>query len=292
MLFLNPLLACSAPGVTPFSPGWRNEFHAGVAAELRPVLGSFSASTFGNTRIMLTTSAYLAAPRSRSQLLGSDPRSPASRAALASPTFTASPRSTVFSSVAARFFAPQVGGAGAAPAAAGGVFRIDHDEKFNQTTHLQYQPWKKGPWFGFNWRYDSGLVAGAIPVADQSGSVDLGVLTADQQLQAGLFCGPVHPTLATPLGTCNSGYGSTLISLPAPGTENDDHNPPRIAPRHLFDVSVGDDNLFHADKYKWSLQVTAINVANKTALYNFLSTFSGTHYVTPRAMTAELGFHF
>ena len=25
------------------------------------------------------------------------------------------------------------------------VFRIDHDEKFNQTTHLQYQPWKRGP---------------------------------------------------------------------------------------------------------------------------------------------------
>jgi hypothetical protein len=42
-------------------------------------------------------------------------------------------------------------------------FRIDHDEKFNQTTHFQYQPWKRGPWVGFNWRYDSGLVAGATP---------------------------------------------------------------------------------------------------------------------------------
>ena len=45
-------------------------------------------------------------------------------------------------------------------------FRIDHDEKFNQTTHLQYQPWKKGPWVGFNWRYDSGLVAGPVPFAN------------------------------------------------------------------------------------------------------------------------------
>ena len=27
---LNPLLACTVPGVTPFSPGWRNEFHAGI----------------------------------------------------------------------------------------------------------------------------------------------------------------------------------------------------------------------------------------------------------------------
>jgi outer membrane receptor protein involved in Fe transport len=60
----------------------------------------------------------------------------------------------------------------------------------------------------------------------------------------------------------------------------------------LFDVSLGDDNLFNKDRYKWSLRLTAINITNKVALYNFLSTFSGTHYVTPRTLTAELGFHF
>jgi len=38
--------------------------------------------------------------------------------------------------------------------------------------------------------------------------------------------------------------------------------------------------------------LTAINVANNYALYNFLSTFSGTHYVTPRSLAAEIGFHF
>ena len=77
-----------------------------------------------------------------------------------------------------------------------------------------------------------------------------------------------------------------------PNAENDDHHPPRIASRNLFDVSVGDDNLFKGDHYKWSLTLTAINVTNKLALYNFLSTFSGTHYVTPRALTAQIGFHF
>ena len=87
-------------------------------------------------------------------------------------------------------------------------------------------------------------------------------------------------------------YGSSLLQIPAPGTEDDDHNPPRIAPRNLFDLSVGEDNLFHGDKYKWSLRFTVINLANKYALYNFLSTFSGTHYVTPRTLTAEIGFHF
>ncbi|MGA2576857.1 MAG: hypothetical protein ABSH24_12620 [Bryobacteraceae bacterium] len=57
-------------------------------------------------------------------------------------------------------------------------------------------------------------------------------------------------------------------------------------------MSVGEDNLFHGDKYKWSARLTAVNVTNEYALYNFLSTFSGTHYVTPRAITATLGFHF
>jgi hypothetical protein len=89
-----------------------------------------------------------------------------------------------------------------------------------------------------------------------------------------------------------SQFSSNLIKIPAPGTENDDHNPQRIQPRSLFDLAVGQDNLFHGDRYKWSLRFTVVNLTNKLALYNFLSTFSGTHYVTPRTETAELGFHF
>jgi len=121
-------------------------------------------------------------------------------------------------------------------------------------------------------------------------------LTADQEFQAGLTCdgklaapSPTGPALAT----CDAaGLASIYLKVPAPGKENDDHAPQRVAPRSLFDFSAGDDNLFHGDKYKWSLRFTVINVANKTALYNFLSTFSGTHYVTPRSETLELGFHF
>ena len=195
----------------------------------------------------------------------------------------------VMSSVAARYFPPQVGGLGVTVGQSGSVFRIDHDEKFNATTHLQYQPWKRGPWAGFNWRYDSGLVAGAVPDFATALTFD-----ADQQAAIGLFCGSTFATLSNPLTGCPAGtpHGATRISIPADGTENDDKNPPRIAPRNLFDMSVGEDNLFHGDRYKWSLRLTAINVTNKEALYNFLSTFSGTHFVTPRALTAELGFHF
>jgi hypothetical protein len=60
----------------------------------------------------------------------------------------------------------------------------------------------------------------------------------------------------------------------------------------LFDLAVGHDNIFHGDRYKFSLHLAVINLTNKEALYNFLSTFSGTHYVTPRAITATIGFHF
>ena len=168
-------------------------------------------------------------------------------------------------------------------------------------------------WGGFNWRYDSGLVAGAVPCygltsADPNTpcdgfsttlpggvpAVDLSGLTADQEFQAGLICNGVRATPTTPLPTpCPaSEYSSSLVKIPAPGTGNNDKNPQRIQPRSLFDASIGDDNLFGGDKHTWSLRFTAINFTNKYALYNFLSTFSGTHYVTPRALSAQIGFHF
>lgn len=290
---LNPLLGCSAPNATPLNPGWRNEFHLGLQQALGKYLvfsgeyvwkythNAYDFSILGNTPI------FFPIAWDRSKIPGFAGR-------ISVPNFHGFSALMVFSSVAARFFLPQVSGAGATPSASGGVFRIDHDEKFNQTTHLQYQPWQQGPWIGFNWRYDSGMVAGAVPFAsDPNTAVDLTGFTADQQMQAGLFCGNVFPTLTSPLTTCApSQYGSTRVSIPAPGTGNDDKNPPRIAPRHLLDIAVGDDNLFRGDKYKWSLRFTAINVTNKVALYNFLSTFSGTHFVTPRSYTAEMGFHF
>jgi hypothetical protein len=99
---------------------------------------------------------------------------------------------------------------------------------------------------------------------------------------------PISPT-----GLCPASlYGSALVKIPAAGTENADHNPPRIAARSLFDLAVGFDNIFHGDKHRWSARLSVVNLANKHALYNFISTFSGTHYVTPRALTAEIAFHF
>ena len=119
-------------------------------------------------------------------------------------------------------------------------------------------------------------------------------LSADQEFEAGLFCGSLRatPTQALPNPCPVTQFGSTLLQVPAPNTENDDKNPPRIAARNLFDFAIGHDNVLKGDRFKVSLRLTAINVTNKYALYNFLSTFSGTHYVTPRTVSAEVAFHF
>jgi hypothetical protein len=304
-----PGVPCAAG---PITPGFRNEFHAGVQQALGKYLvvdgeyiwkythNGFDFGVVGATPITFPIEWQ------KSKIPGYALR-------VSMPNFHGLSALSVMSHVNARFFLPQVAGIPIVPPATG-VFRIDHDENFNQTFHLQYQPSQRWPWIGFNWRYDSGLVAGATPCFNpltatcQPSSTTIGgqpaiklvntitglPLTADQEFQAGFTCNGVAatPTVALPSTCLASQFGSTLIKVPAPNTGNDDHNPQRIQPRSLFDVAVGDDNLFHGDRYKWSLRITAINVANKYALYNFLSTFSGTHYVTPHTITGELGFHF
>ncbi len=290
---LSPLLSCS-PGVSgTLQPGYRNEFHAGLQQAFgkfavfsgeyiwKYTHNAFDFSILGNTPIFFPIDWH------NSKIPGYALHVDIPRIHNFSAYFVAS-------SVAARFFPPQSAGAGATVGQSGTPFRIDHDEKFNQTTHLQYQIGKRGPWLGGNWRYDSGLVAGSVPFAtDSTTPVDLSGLTFDQQAQAGLTCNGVAATLAAGFQSCApSQYSSKLVSIPAPGTEDDDKNPPRIAPRNLFDLSVGQQNLFRKERYKVDLDLTAINVTNKYALYNFLSTFSGTHYVTPRALTAKITLNF
>ena len=191
----------------------------------------------------------------------------------------------------ARYFPPESGGLFFNSDLPEGVFRIDHDQAFQQTTQVQYQFHrlaKTEPYISFSWRFDSGLVAGSVP--DFATAL---ALTPDQQAQIGLFCGGDFATPAKGLTTCaDANQGAMRVRIPAAGTANDDHNPPRIAPRHLFDLSLGTDNVFRTDHNRVTLRLTAINLTNKDALYNFLSTFSGTHFVSPRSFTAQLGLVF
>ena len=329
---LAPLLNCSAGVSGILDPGFRNEFHASlqqafgknvvVSGEYiwKYTHNAFDFSILGNTPITFPIDWH-------------NSKIPGYALHVEVPQFHNFSAYTVMSSVAARFFPPQVAGAGATVGQTGLPFRIDHDEKFNQTTHLQYtvpdHRFASGLWGGFNWRYDSGLVAGSTPcygttdpntpcgnssVTLPDGTpgiamVDTNIppivnpvtgtgvplpLTADEEFQAGFACNGVKATPTTPLpAVCPaSEFSSSLINVPAPNTGDNDHNPQRIAPRNLFDASIGKSNIFHKERYKVDVDLTAINVTDKYALYNFLSTFSGTHYVTPRALTAKVTFNF
>jgi hypothetical protein len=341
---LNPLLNCN-PGVSgTMQPGFRNEFHAGfqqavgknvvVSGEYiwKYTHNGFDFSILGNTPITFPVDWH-------------NSKIPGYALNAEIPNFHHFSAYLVTSSVAARFFPPQVAGAGATSGVAAGQvplpFRIDHDEKFNETTHLQYTvshdgSWVNGIWGGFNWRFDSGLVAGSTPCygavdrydpnaatppnspcGNSTTTLSDGVtpaiamvdnvappspatnnvplpLTADEEFQAGFSCNGVKatPTQALPAVCPANEFTSNLINIPAPNQGDNDHDPQRIAPRSLFDVSLGKNNIFNKEHFKTDLDLTAINVTNKYALYNFLSTFSGTHYVTPRALTAKITLNF
>jgi outer membrane cobalamin receptor len=186
----------------------------------------------------------------------------------------------------ARFFGPETGGLIFNSPLDVGAFRIDHDQVLQQTSFLRYQHGKDGVWTSFTWRYDSGEVAGSVTDLQ-----DALALSADQQASIGFSCGSQIATIYNRIASCPSGnFATTRINIPAPGTFNPDHNPPRISPRNLFDVGIGTDNLFHNEKVKTTLKFTVINVTNEAALYNFLSTFSGTHWVPPRTYQVALGW--
>jgi hypothetical protein len=195
---------------------------------------------------------------------------------------------TVLGHTRARFFGPETGGIIFNSPVDFSVFRIDHDQTLEQTTYARYQ-YKKGPWIAATWRYDSGMVVGQI-----AGLEDALSLTANQQATIGFYCGSVAATPTSPITSCDSGnFGAKLIRIPASGSYDPDHNPARVAPRNLLDVSAGMDNLFpNKEGGHWQLQFTVVNLTNEVALYNFLSTFSGTHFVTPRSYTAKLTYVF
>ena len=205
-----------------------------------------------------------------------------------------------FGHTRARYFPPEDGGLIPQGSPIGsGVFRIDHDQAFQSNLNLRYQH-KNAEWISFTYRYDSGLVVSGVPDAGAALGLD-----PNQQVTIGLGCNGVLATLANPLTDCLGRQGgpglvtSKLINLPQGGYDgfpsqgNDDHNPARVKPRNVFNVAVGTDNLFHSEKrIKYTASVEIENLSNVVALYNFLSTFSGTHFLGPRMVVAKVGLVF
>ena len=151
----------------PNRPGFRNDFHAGFQQALSRYAVLSADYVWKYTHNAYDFSVLGATPITfpigwnNSKMPGFDGR-------LDIPAIHNFTAQIVFSSVAARFFTPQTSGLGTIPTPPGQAvahvpFRIDHDERFNQTTHAQYQLGSRGPYVGFNWRFDSGQVAGSAP---------------------------------------------------------------------------------------------------------------------------------
>ncbi len=203
-----------------------------------------------------------------------------------------------FGHTRARYYPPENGGLifQGAPLA-GGVFRIDHDQAFQSTLNFRYQRPRNAEWVALVYRYDSGLVVSGIPDAGSALA-----LTPNQQVSIGLACNGVYARVLNPLSPANCANGpvtSKLITLPQggfngiPSQENDDYNPDRVKPRNVFNLGIGTDNLFHREgprRFTAALEIE--NLTNQVALYNFLSTFSGTHFLQPRTFVARIGFVF
>jgi Carboxypeptidase regulatory-like domain len=207
-----------------------------------------------------------------------------------------------FGHTRARYFPPETGGLipQGAPLV-GGVFRIDHDQAFQSTLTTRYQRPHNGEWIALTYRYDSGLVVSGIPDAGAA----ISLLTPNQQVTIGLACNGSFATVANPISDCINTTGtqgtvtSKLLKLPQggydafPSQENDDHNPARVKPRNVINLGIGTDNLFHSEGHRrYTASLDFANLTNVVAVYNFLSTFSGTHFLQPRAVVAHVGFVF
>ncbi len=272
---------------TGISPGRRNQFNGGLQQAIGKYLlidadyfwkythGAFDFSTLLNTTITFPISWH------NSKLDGVTGR-------VSTTNLKGFQAYWTFGHTRARYFFPEVGGlvAQGSPLK-GGVFRIDHDQAFQSTGVFRYQH-KSAEWVTLTWRYDSGLVVSGIPDA----ATALG-LTAAQQTSIGLSCGNVAATFTQPIASCNGKLTSKLLTLPQAGQENDDHNPDRVKARQIFNLGFGTDNLRHSEgRTRITASASIGNLTNRVALYNFLSTFSGTHFMEPRSATVRLGLVF
>jgi len=133
---LSPILLCTSGVQGILQPGYRNEFHASFQQGFGKYLvvsgeyiwkythNAFDFAVLGNTPIFFPIDWH------NSKIPGYALHAEVPNLRGFSAYFDGS-------SVAARFFPPQVAGAGATVGQTGLPFRIDHDENFNQTSHLQ-----------------------------------------------------------------------------------------------------------------------------------------------------------
>lgn len=144
---------------------------------------------------------------------------------------------------------------GATPEDFGGSeFIIDHDQKLNIQSALQYDNQRNGLFAQLLLRYDGGLVTG-VSAAD------------------------LPDLLASP----DNAPGAALLNF--------DEEPVRTRPRSIVDASVGYD-FIRRENTRVGVQFDALNLTNRIGLYNYLSVFGGTNYIPSRSFNVRLKMDF
>jgi outer membrane cobalamin receptor len=133
-----------------------------------------------------------------------------------------------------------------------GPFVIDHDQNIQEQLGIIWDVPQTGYWAGVTQRFDSGLVTEAGSPAD--------VL---------------------------AGGADTAYALPY---INFDSNPQRVKSRTIWDFSLG----ARLKQYGVPLDVQfdLLNAFDKEGLYNFMSTFGGTHVIPPREYSGHVTYTF
>jgi hypothetical protein len=133
-----------------------------------------------------------------------------------------------------------------------GPFVIDHDQDLQEQLGLYWDIPHSAFWLGMTQRYDSGLVTDAGTEADVLGG------------------GP------------DTAYAAPYINF--------NSDPQRVKGRMVWDFSLG----AHLARFglPLSVELDALNAFDKLGLYNYMSTFGGTHVIAPRELAGRISYSF
>lgn len=155
------------------------------------------------------------------------------------------------------FYSPTIGGLDSANPTvngpAGTPYLIDHDQKLTAQLGVRYE--QGGFFTQASLRHDSGLEAG------------------DPTTVAG------NPDYAFGIPYVRAGHDS-LVGLNY-----------RIKPRTILDLNAGQEWKLKSGR-RLSVGLDLLNATDEKGLYNFLSTFGGTHVIPPRTLAARVKWKF
>jgi outer membrane receptor for Fe3+-dicitrate len=154
------------------------------------------------------------------------------------------------------FYDPTVGGLDAATTANDALpYLIDHDQKLTMQLGVRYE--HQGFYGQVVGRYDSGLVAG-------------------------------DPTAPGVAGNPDYSFGIPYVHEVHDSLVGDYW---RVNPRTVWNLSLGQEFKL-TDRKSLLAEMDLLNVFDEKAIYNFLSTFGGTHVIPPRTLAARVKYRF